>query len=230
LPAHVLSLDETLLHQIGHEAIKIARVQLVFDDSAAVIEEAAAQRFSQINPHYPGIRASVSSDLLRALCTAVEDIAVGSFGAARQNWMGQAWYSIVTQTPGRLTPIQRLPHFDGFKPDQVAIMIYLNQTRHGGTGFYRHKSTGFESVSQARYPEYKASLEKDVKSTGLPPAKYITDGAPHFERIADLGAEFNSMIVYPGTALHSGVIDNHVPLHKDPREGRLTINGFFAPA
>lgn len=143
--------------------------------------------------------------------------------------MGRAWYSIVTHPKERLTPIQRLPHFDGFDETQLAVMIYLNQTEHGGTGFYRHLSTGFERVTEARYPAYKSALENDVQASGLPPARYIEDGAPHFEKIFESDASFNSFILYPGTSLHSGVIDNRASLPGDAKVGRLTINGFFRP-
>ena len=106
-------------------------------------------------------------------------------------------------------------------------MIYLDHTEHGGTAFFRHRSTGFERVTEARYPEYKQKLERDVSRTGLPPARYITDGAPHFEKIGESDATYNSLIIYPGTLLHSGVIRNDAPLLADPANGRLSINGFF---
>jgi hypothetical protein len=109
-------------------------------------------------------------------------------------------------------------------------MIYLNRTDHGGTAFYRQTSTGFECISEARFADYKAQLEAGVRKTGLPPAAYISDGAPHFEKIHESDAAFNSLILYPGTILHSGVIRNDRPLASDPRNGRLTINGFFRPA
>ena len=108
-------------------------------------------------------------------------------------------------------------------------MIYLNHTEHGGTGFYRQFITGFERVTESRYPDYKASLEQSVRETGLPPAAYPSDGAPHFEKFYETDAAFNSFILYPGTILHSGVIRNDLPLSPDPKLGRLTINGFFRP-
>jgi len=224
-----LSLEQADLHTVGDDQIKIVRVPRVFESPEAIVDGAATHQFAHINPHYPGVRAEVGQSLLPALCQAVSELAAKHLGYARTSWIGQAWYSIVTHQPAQLTPIQRLPHFDGFDPDQLAIMIYLNQTGHGGTGFYRQKSTGFETVTESRFPEYKTHLENGVRQTGLPPARYISDGAPHFDRIADFGAAFNSMIVYPGIALHSGVIDNDLPLPANPQTGRLTINGFFRP-
>ncbi len=224
-----LLLDRTSLHTIGNEATKIARTERVFRDPEAIIARASTQRFAHINPHYPGVRAAVDGALLKQLCAAVATVASRQLGYQDATWTGQAWYSIVTHAPAQLTPIQRLPHFDGFDPNQLAVMIYLNQTGHGGTGFYRHKATGFETVTQPRYQRYKSHLEQEVRAAGLPAQRYISDGAPHFQLISDLGAEMNSMITYPGVALHSGLIDNALPLSPIPNEGRLTINGFFMP-
>ncbi|MEL7110770.1 MAG: DUF6445 family protein, partial [Pseudomonadota bacterium] len=116
------------------------------------------------------------------------------------------------------------------KPQAAALFSErLDQTEHGGTAFYRHLSSGFERITQARYPEYKLKLEQDVQRTGLPPAAYMTDGAPLFEKVFESDATRNSMILYPGSNLHSGVIRNDRPLSSDPGLGRLTINGFFRP-
>ena len=217
------------LTKIGTEQTQIVQVSDFFKTPELVVEAASSHRYAHINPHYPGIRASVEPGLLAGLCEAVSDLVVTNFEAEKQVWMGQAWYSIVTHPKERLTPIQRLPHFDGFDESQLAVMIYLNQTQHGGTGFYRHLSTEFERVTEARYPSYKAALESDVQKSGLPPARYIEKGGPHFEKIFASDASFNSLILYPGTSLHSGVINNAAPLPGDPRQGRLTINGFFRP-
>ena len=86
-----------------------------------------------------------------------------------------------------------------------------------------------EALKAADFPEYAAALQADVARTGLPPAAYTTDGAPHFERTHVAPATFNSAVFYRGNILHSGVIDNAAPLPADPREGRLTINAFFRP-
>ena len=215
---------------IGADRIDIVEVPNIFKAPEAVARTAESHSFEPINPHYPGLRAEVEGALLGELCRVVSDLAALHFGAPRTDWTGQAWYSIVTQAPETLTPIQRMPHFDGFDESQMAVMIYLHRTAHGGTAFYRHKSTGFEQITEARYPTYKAHLEADVQKYGLPTAQYIQDGAPMFERIAQSTNSYNHLCLYPGTVLHSGVIDNHVPLPSEPKSGRLTINGFFRPA
>lgn len=225
-----VKLTNTTAKTVGDEQTNIIRVADYFTRPEAIIDAAAQASYAHINPHYPGIRATAPEDLLRLLCRTVSQLAANHLEQPERDWIGQAWFSIVTHNPAQLTPIQRLPHFDGFDEDQLAIMIYLNQTAHGGTAFYRQKATGYERITERRFPEYKARLESGVRASGLPPARYITDGAPLFEQIGDFGAAFNSLILYPGTLLHSGVIDNDVSLPSDPRTGRLTLNGFFRPA
>lgn len=224
------NLSNSRLVQIGREETKIVEVSDVFNQPSAVISTAAKQRYAHINPHYPGIRAQVDRAFLSVLCQTVPCLAAEHLGQPKLQWEGQAWYSIVTAPKERLTPIQRLPHFDGFDENQLAVMIYLNHTAHGGTAFYRHLETGFECVTEPRYPAYKSALESGVQKSGLPPTRYIEDGAPHFEKLTELGGAFNSLILYPGVVLHSGVINNAEPLPSDPLQGRLTINGFFRPA
>lgn len=218
------------VHEVGLEQTKVVQVSDFFKSPDDVCTAAASKTYARINPHYPGVRAAVEPDLLACLCQSVAELTAKLTNAAERSWQGQAWYSIVTNRAETLQPIQRLPHFDGFDESQLAVMVYLNQTAHGGTGFFRQRTTGFERVTESRYPSYKDHLERSVRASGLPPAQYISDGAPHFERVADFGAAFNSMILYPGTALHSGLINNAEPLSSDPGSGRLTINGFFRPA
>lgn len=194
------------------------------------IAEACLQKFAKITPQYPGLRAPLAPAVCRSWLAALAPSLDRWFGVAAHGWTMQAWFSLVTTRPAALAPIQRLPHVDGTDPRQIAMMLYLHRTGHGGTAFFRHRTTGLESLTAADYPRYAAALQADVGRSGLPPAAYTTDGAPHFERIHTVPGTFNQAVFYRGNILHSGVIDNAAPLSADPREGRLTINAFFRPA
>jgi hypothetical protein len=193
------------------------------------IAQAGLQNFAKITPQYPGIRAPLDPSVCDAWLAQLSPLLDQWFGAAPRGWAMQAWYSLVTTAPADLAPIQRLPHVDGTDPQQIAMMLYLNRAAHGGTAFFRHRSTGLESLTAESYPRYAAAVQADYGRTGLPPATYPTDGAPHFERIHVAEGTFNRAVFYRGNMLHSGVIDNAAPLSADPREGRLTINAFFRP-
>ena len=215
----------------NHQLVSIEQL-LVAPDSA--IAAASLQKFARITPQYPGLRAPLDPRVCAAWLGALGPRLSEWFEPGVRRWEMQAWFSLVTTRPGELLPIQRLPHVDGTDPRQIAMMLYLHRTgphsSHGGTAFFRHRSTGLEALTAADYPRYAAALQADVTLTGLPPAAYTTDGAPHFERVHTVPGHFNSAVFYRGNILHSGVIDNDAPLSADPREGRLTINAFFRPA
>lgn len=193
------------------------------------ISQASLQNFARVTPQYPGVRAAIDPAVCRGWLGVLPPLLDAWFGGDGRPWAMQAWYSLVTTPPAALAPIQRLPHVDGTDPRQIAMMLYLHRTAHGGTAFFRHRATGFESLTAETYPRYAAAVQQEVARTGLPPAAYPTDGAPHFERVHVAASTFNRAIFYRGNLLHSGVIDNATPLSADPREGRLTINAFFRP-
>jgi hypothetical protein len=190
---------------------------------------AALQKFANLTPQYPGVRAPLGNAVCASWLESLSPLLTETFGPPRAHWEMQAWYSLVTTPPGKLMPIQRFPHVDGTDPRQIAMMLYLHDSPHGGTAFFRHRTTGFEALTAETFPVYRAALEADVARTGLPEPAYPTDGAPHFQRIHASTGSFNSAVFYRGNILHSGVIDNAAPLSADPRIGRLTINGFFRP-
>lgn len=194
------------------------------------IEAAVLQKFAKITPQYPGVRAALPPAVCAAWLAALAPLLDAHFGPAPRGWEMQGWFSLVTTPPGALLPLQRLPHVDGTDPAQIAMMLYLHRTGHGGTAFFRHLSTGLEALTADTYPRYAAAVQAEYGRTGLPPAAYPGDGAPHFARTHAVPGHFNEAVFYRGNILHSGVIDNDAPLSADPREGRLTINAFFRPA
>jgi len=225
-----LSLDQPRVEAFSSLNHRIVTVDALLESPQMVISDAVLQRFAKISPHYPGVRAALDPGVCAAWLTTLAPLLDQWFGPYGRAWEMQGWYSIVTTPPAQLQPIQRLPHIDGTDPAQVAMMLYLHRTNtHGGTAFFRHRTTGLEAVTAEDYPRYAAALQADVARTGLPPAAYTTDGAPHFERTHVAPGTFNSAVFYRGNILHSGVIDNAAPLPADPREGRLTINAFFRP-
>lgn len=229
-----LSLSRASTQRFSEHRHQLATIDGLLEHPEAAIAEAVLQKFAKISPQYPGVRAPLDPAVCSAWLAQLSPLLDQWFGPYGRAWTMQGWYSIVTTPPGELEPIQRLPHVDGTDPTQVAMMLYLHRAgphnTHGGTAFFRHRSTGLEALTAADYPHYAAALQADVARTGLPPAAYTTDGTPHFERTHAVPGHFNQAVFYRGNILHSGVIDNAAPLSADPREGRLTINAFFRPA
>lgn len=224
-----ICLTRSKILSFSRQSHRMVAVDGFLNHPEVAVEMASLQNFAKITPQYPGVRAPLAPALCDAWLTALSPMLSQAFGEADGRWSMQAWYSLVTRHPSMLEPIQRLPHVDGTDPRQVAMMLYLHRTGHGGTAFFRHRSTGLEALTAADFPRYKAALERDVARTGLPPAAYVTDGAPHFERTHATQGGFNQAVFYRGNLFHSGVIDNGCDLSPDPAIGRLTINGFFRP-
>ena len=177
--------------------------------------------------HYPGVRATLPAERHGALLSPLRDILRGVFGFGDRARVTEVSFSLVTDLPETLTPFQRVPHFDGFGPRRLAALLFLSPAVQGGTAFYRHRATGYQRITESRYPEYSRAMEADAARDGPPPAAYPSDGAPWFDRLAVYEARFNRMLVYRGEALHSGLIDDTVTLSADPRVGRLTLNAFL---
>ncbi len=231
--SHILprkfSLDSVRIEKFSTQKHTLATIEDLLAEPDKAIATAKLQKFAKITPQYPGIRAPLDSNAADALATALSPVLSSVFGAPAGKWSMQGWHSLVTSPPDRLAPIQRFPHVDGTDPEQIALMLYLHKTGHGGTAFFRHKSTGLEALTETTFPRYRESLERDAKNGGLPPSGYITDGGPYFECTHRTEGQFNQAILYHGNVLHSGVIDNALPLHEDPSLGRYTINAFLRP-
>ncbi|MBU6206515.1 MAG: hypothetical protein KGQ42_02380 [Alphaproteobacteria bacterium] len=196
-------------------------------DPVALRAKAQALIYKPMGKHYPGVRASVAPQDVAAYLAPVEQIIMETFGLHTPPRLVEAMYSLVTTPPARLTPIQRIPHYDGLQPGCLALLHYLGEAEMGGTGFYRHKSTGFEQITADNHSAYDAALHRDVAHHGLPAPAYIGGDTPLFERIARYEARFNRAIIYRGHVLHCADLPAHPNLSADPQAGRLTVNTFL---
>lgn len=193
----------------------------------AYAESGAPLRATQ-GDFYPGIRKPAPpeyADDLRGRFGEVlrERFAMPRHAAPRVIFCA---LSITTTEPHRLRPIQRVPHFDTSAANQLAIVHYLCGPEHGGTSFYRHRGTGFETISQQRIREYSTLLKREVTRKFAPPAKYMDGDDPLFMRIARFEARFNRALIYPSNVLHSGDIRRVSLPEESPRAARLTVNSF----
>jgi len=171
------------------------------------------------------VRAPAPQVYVDVLLAAVTPVIEETFGVPPADELDLCAFSLVTTPPAQLHAIQRIPHFDGPDPDRLAFLHYLCAPFQGGTSFYRHRATGLESVTPSRVDEYRETVAADLGS-GSPARGYVGDDTRSFERVHRIDAEFNRLIVYKGNALHSGDITDLTILSEDPRQGRLTINGF----
>lgn len=176
---------------------------------------------------YPGLLAPAPLPYVEALARALDPHVRRAFaleGVGLAN--ASCNFSLATLPPDRLNLAQRLPHVDTVDPLQFAVLHYLCDEAFGGTGFYRHRATGFESLGEDRLETYQRTLDDEVAATP-PAAAYVGDDSPLFEQTARFEAVFNRVIVYRSRVLHSGQIPPTASLSPDPRRGRLTANIFL---
>ena len=172
------------------------------------------------------MRARVPEQLLSDMVDRVEQLAADVFNVRSLSVL-DAFYSLVTVRPAELTPTQRLPHFDGVEGERLALLYYLSRDDRGGTAFYRHRSTGFESIDATRLPTYRRALEGDLAHGALPDSGYIAGDTDLFEEVAVHRGLFNRAILYRSNTLHCARLPSDTAFTTDPAAGRLTVNIFL---
>ena len=218
------------MHAIGMERRPLAVVEDFALDPEALIayaENGEPLRAAR-GDFYPGIRKPAPAQYAADICARYGDVLRERFALPAHSVPRVIFcaLSITTIEPHRLRPVQRVPHFDTSAANQLAIVHYLCGPEHGGTSFYRHRSTGFETINQERIQHYSATLKREVMTEYAPPAKYMDGDNPLFARVAIYEARCNRALIYPGNALHSGDIRRLLSPETSPRAARLTVNSF----
>ncbi len=151
------------------------------------------------------------------------------FGVRRTERM-YSRLAITATAPERLKPSQSICHVDRLSVDPqhriVASVLYLFRDENlGGTSFYAPKHP-----PQTLMPLIHDSgqLDADAFKTryGID-IGYMTASNAWFEKLTTVPARYNRIIFYEGTLFHSGEIAHPELLSRDPRRGRLSLNGFF---
>ena len=216
-----------IVHRFGKEAEPVVQIDGFSGIADALLERGRQATYRDPGAMYPGIRSWCEPDYLdrnRALMfQALQQV----FGFRQGIKLDVSTYSLVTLAEEDLAPIQRIPHYDHAGGEIVAIMHYLLGPETGGTAFYRHRRTGFETITPEREPAYNAGLEADEVEYGVPPAEYYYGDSERYELIGEIEAQPDRLILYRGRLLHSGVIPEPEKLTQDPKTGRLTINMFL---
>ena len=183
--------------------------------------------FVSAGSFYPGVRMPVPALYGKAMFRYLGELIFKVFSVRAQDIRsGRSLYSMVITPPSELKVAQRLPHCDSADMSDLACVHYLCDSHHGGTSLYRHKSTGYEYINQARKDNYVQTLERDLAATDAP-MTYMNGSNDFFEQIASYEAKFNRMVMYRSTSLHSGNIPPDFKFDPNPRTGRLTLNTFI---
>jgi Family of unknown function (DUF6445) len=223
-----VSRPDIVARRIGREGQPIAIVDGFHPDPDGLRAAAAMAVFEPGRHHYPGIRAALPADYFARVRPALVPVLREVLGASGVELL-DASFSIVTTPPDELGIEQRLPHVDAVEPGRIALVHYLAPDGGDGTGFFRHRATGFETIDAARSAGYLATLNAELRADP-PAAAYPFGDTKLFERIAHVEARYNRAVIYRSALLHSGAIPSGAALDSDPAAGRLTVTAFLSAA
>lgn len=215
------------VHRFGKEAEPVVVIDAFSGIADELLAAGRGAQYRQGGASYPGIRSWAEPSYLDRRRELMFQIMQQVFGFRRGISCEVSTYSLVTLAESELAPLQRIPHYDHSSGELVAIMHYLLGPETGGTAFYRHRRTGFETITDAREAQYNAALAEDEREYGMPPPRYYYGDTDRYELIGEVEAQPDRLVLYRGKLLHSGVIPDPAGLSVDPREGRLTINMFL---
>lgn len=177
---------------------------------------------------YPGVRTEPPGGYVQEIARVIAPLLGKVYSVPGDRSLKvSASYSLVATPPEELDVMQRIPHFDSNHKYHFAVTHYLNPGEFGGTGLFRHKPTGFENVNEDRLPEYIRAAEAFFAAHGDPPREYIRASSDQFEYYLGIDYRPNRLVAYPGSLLHSGLIDPERDISADAANGRLTGNFFL---
>jgi hypothetical protein len=214
---------------IGREQAPLLVIDNLVADAEALVELAAGKMFGDVTSYYPGVRVKAPLGYQQFVLEQMRGLFAETFGIGANTLRFTAcYYSLVTTPPEKLAHLQCIPHIDSVLGNELAFVHYLFKLDHGGTAFYRHRSTGFESITEERKVEYFRTVEAEKTGPDKPSLSYINGSTALYEQIRSEAGVFNRLLVYRRNSLHSGSISSPAALSPDPRIGRLSINGFLA--
>jgi Family of unknown function (DUF6445) len=213
---------------IGREQAPLLVIDDVVANADQLVDDAAAQMFTEHGRYYPGIRAKAPLAYQQLILEKLTEAMLACLGMRSGSLtFSMCHYSLVTTPADQLAPPQRIPHVDSLASTGLATIHYLFKRDLGGTAFYRHRRTGFEYIDESRNEAYVRSLRGEVMTPDAFAAGYIDGDSELFEQIAKQDGIFNRMLVYRRNSLHSGCIAASFVPDPDPRTGRLSINSFI---
>jgi hypothetical protein len=209
---------------------------LVIDDALLHperLQQLAIENFEQFQqaPYnaYPGLQLGMPGEVSDPLDDFFMAYIRSALGARRTLHM-HARLAMVTTPVSELQPRQVICHRDSQAliagNCMAASVLYLfDDVSLGGTSFYKPKQDA-AATDLLVHDSSTLSMAEFSAKHGIAQG-YCGESNAYFERIATIPAKFNRMIFYDGSLFHSGAIAAPEKMLKDPKIGRLTLNGFF---
>jgi hypothetical protein len=224
------------VNEIGQERNRVVVIDDIFPQASRLPELAARRAFADVTESsYPGLRYQLSAQTLPEwnyvlnVLSTISPVLGDAFGL-KGFTISYAGFSLMTKRAGQAHPLTRIPHYDEITEGKYAVLHFLTASAQGGTGFYRHKRTGFERISPERKVAFHQGLRDDFEAYGEPPVAFINGSNEAYEQIAAFEGRFNRLLIYSGALLHSAHVPADFQYSPDPQKGRLTTNLFLQSA
>lgn len=218
---------------IGKERTPI----IVLDDFADDIcnikqfacESAHFKEVKKKDSYYPGVRVNLPREYVRDVIVPINGLFYDLYKIPKSLKVSPAnsVFSLLSTPPENLSVLQRIPHIDSVSPYLFAVLHYLAEGKHGSTGFFRHKSTGFERITSNRKDQYYSEVQNHFDRFGEPPEGYLVNSNEQYELYCSVDYKPNRLVIYPSNLLHSILVSKEFDLDSNPSTGRLTANIFL---
>jgi hypothetical protein len=218
------------LRHIGFEQNPLLVIDDVLENADAMVEAAANAPWTPPNgTFYPGLNADLPVAYLRTLLPVLKPSFERAFGLKQdQAVVAYGFYALATWGLEQFGPLQRIPHFDQPNPMSLAMVHYLCKDQPGGTAFFRHRLSGFESIHAERRKGYMQAVAHELDRDGVLLTGFAGPNTPNYEMIDSVELRFNRLVIYRSNVLHCALFDG-AKLSENPMVGRLTANSFFGP-
>jgi hypothetical protein len=217
------------LRHYGEEQNPLIIIDDLLLNPDSLIEYAAEARFSAPEAtYYPGLNAALPASYLNTLLPVLRPSLMRAFDIGQSALAARAFFALSTLRAEEMAPLQKIPHYDQPDPRCLAMVHYLARDQAGGTGFFRHIPTGFESIDRNRREAYMPQVERELALHGDGLTGYTGPDTPNYELLETVEPRFNRLVIYRSHVLHCALFDG-ARLTDDPRTGRLTANSFFTP-
>lgn len=215
------------MRRIGRDGHPLLVIDDFLLDPEEIVEFAAGAPFGPPRvPAYPGVNAEMPDGYLQAVFHALRPSFARGFSLSPETPVHVTGFLALATLPlEQLQPRQRIPHYDFVIPGNLAVLHYLGRAPGGGTGFFRHDTTGFELIDGERRDAYGDCVERELAEAGDRLNGFTGPSTPNYTLLDQVEARFNRLIVYRSACLHCALFDG-AQLSDDPRAGRLTANSF----
>ncbi|MFD2165995.1 DUF6445 family protein [Thalassotalea euphylliae] len=218
------------LEKVGKERIPILIMDDLFLSPQPLLSYAKKyqEHFLSATDYYPGRKLTVDRTIFGDVLGKLTPILKHKLELDDDLKAEHAELAVTTTLPEKLKPIQMLPHFDSIGGKTFAFVYYCVDNSFGGTRFYRHLGTEFESMTSKRLPYYAPVIKQQAMTAKLHLSpQYNHQDNALFEVTSEVPFQQNRAIMYPSNCFHSGVISKLVAWQNDPLACRLTFNLLF---